>query len=93
MQKNNRVVILMKAFCKRCLLDETDPEGLYLQIQKRIAMLDEDQKTDKQTYALRLEKCTACDKLSSGMCALCGCFVELRAAKADTRCPDTDRKW
>ena len=29
----------------------------------------------------------------SGMCVLCGCYVELRALKIGMRCADIDKKW
>lgn len=78
--------------CRRCLLKELD--GAYFQsIYDYIAHLPENQKTDKQEYRLRLEKCKACDSLQNGMCALCGCFVEVRAAKKQMHCPRSKEIW
>ena len=79
--------------CKRCLLSELDGEGLYRSVKERIALIDGEQKTDEKSYGTRLSACQECDKLTNGMCALCGCFVELRAARKDMHCPDTPSKW
>ena len=79
--------------CKRCLLDELDGGELYLSVQERIALLDEDIKVGGKEYGKRLDACKGCDRLTNGMCELCGCFVELRAAKKNIHCPDTPDKW
>ena len=79
--------------CKRCLLDELDEGGLYRTVQEHIALLDESVKAEPPLYRERLELCRECDHLTNGMCALCGCFVELRAAKKDMYCPDSVKKW
>ena len=35
----------------------------------------------------RLSACKQCERLTDGMCAACGCYVELRATIADQSCP------
>ena len=45
------------------------------------------------TYAHRLELCKACGHLVNGMCELCGCFVEVRAAKINQHCAETAQRW
>ena len=77
--------------CKKCLLADFDSGGLARSVSERIALLDDSVKADKHTYAQRLDICRECDDLTNGMCAQCGCFAELRAAKKDMRCPV--RKW
>ena len=52
-----------------------------------------DEKTDEATYAARLNICRTCDDLHSGTCALCGCYVEARAAKKRQGCPKVPEKW
>ena len=34
-----------------------------------------------------------CDNLINGMCKLCGCYVEMRAAVKKNYCPNIERKW
>ena len=70
--------------CKRCLLRELD--GTYFQsIYEYIQNLPPQWKADQETYAHRLALCKACGHLVNGMCELCGCFVEVRAAKINWR--------
>lgn len=62
-------------------------------IRERIEAMPEEQRADDETVAARLAACRACDRLMSGTCALCGCYVELRAAKKLQRCPDVPPRW
>ena len=41
----------------------------------------------------RLNICKECDLLINGMCKLCGCFVEIRAAVKKNYCPNKNRYW
>ena len=50
-------------------------------VRDYVDSLSADEKTDEATYAARLNICRTCDDLHSGTCALCGCYVEARAAK------------
>lgn len=79
--------------CKRCLLSETDPDGLYAAVQRRIAQMPEELRADAAEYSRRLDCCRACDSLANGLCRLCGCFAELRAAKAGKHCPHPAHYW
>ncbi len=47
----------------------------------------------KGEYDARLELCKECEKLIGGMCRVCGCFVEVRAAKKSVHCPGIPRRW
>ena len=62
-------------------------------IRERIALMGEEEKAPEGTVRDRLEQCRQCDHLVSGLCGLCGCYVELRAAKRHMRCPDIPKKW
>ena len=74
------------------LLRELD--GEYFQsIYQYIQNLPAEQKANSDTYRARLSLCRTCDHLVNGMCDLCGCFVEVRAAKKLQRCPDTPARW
>lgn len=62
-------------------------------IRERIEAMPEEQRADDAATAARLAICKTCDHLMNGTCALCGCYVELRAAKRVQRCPDVPGKW
>lgn len=78
----------------RCLLAEMeDGRPLYEIIREYLASLPPEALADAPVYAERLEICRACARLRNGTCALCGCYVEERAAKRNQRCPDVPGKW
>ena len=84
----------MKPFCRRCLLEDMPAEAALMEnIRDLIALLPEEQRAGDGLRAQRLSNCRECDHLADGTCALCGCFVELRAAKARMRCPHVPPKW
>jgi hypothetical protein len=56
-------------------------------------MLPDGERADAAEYARRLALCTACANLNRGTCAMCGCYVEIRAAKRAMRCPQANPKW
>lgn len=56
-------------------------------LQELIANIPAEIKTPYEEYERRLKACTECERLADGMCAACGCYVELRAAKATGTCP------
>ena len=70
-----------------------DQRALAEIIRDRIAAMPEEQRTDEATLSARLDACKACDRLMNGTCGLCGCYVELRAAKRLQRCPDVPGRW
>lgn len=80
-------------FCKKCLLKDISKDEYFKNIYEYINGLDEDIKTEDSLYEKRLEFCKECDNLINGMCRICGCFVELRAAVTKNYCPDVKKKW
>ena len=44
------------------------------------------EKTPEAEYNRRLGICSECCYLVEGLCILCGCYVEIRAAKAAQSC-------
>lgn len=83
----------MKVGCKRCLLREM-PEGAYFEnMYAYIKNIPEEDKVSKTQYEQRLTLCKNCDHLLSGMCRLCGCYVEMRAAMRIRCCPASPKKW
>ena len=83
----------MMPVCKRCLLADMDASAMYETVRRRIDQLPENQRADAETYSRRLEICRTCDALVSGLCSICGCFTELRAARAEQHCPHPAQFW
>lgn len=80
--------------CKRCLLRQAAEEDTYRDIQARIGRLSPEEKAEEALYRHRLEACTECDQLLSGVCMKCGCYVEFRAAFKTMKCPNVKaRRW
>ncbi|MCM1164829.1 MAG: DUF6171 family protein [Lachnospiraceae bacterium] len=73
--------------CGRCLLSEFEAGRLAETVRGHIALIPEDKKTPPDEYERRLETCRGCGALNDGLCGECGCFVEVRAAKAYMGCP------
>ena len=80
--------------CRRCLLEDMpDEAALAKNMQELIALLPDDKRADEDARLSRLAVCRTCDHLNRGMCALCGCYVELRAAKKHMGCADVPSRW
>lgn len=80
--------------CPRCLLDEVSgAEELAALNRQWIDALPEISRADEAAYRQRLSACRACEHLAGGSCALCGCYVEYRAAQAVRHCPDVPGRW
>lgn len=79
--------------CRRCLLRDMAEEELYLGIREHVARIPPEQKVSEAVLEQRLTICASCDELISGMCRLCGCYVELRAAMKIRSCPHVPAKW
>ena len=83
----------MKTPC-RCLAGEMPGgEELAKLIRERIEMIPEEERLPEEAYRKRLSVCRECIHLQRGTCALCGCYVEIRAAKKGQRCPDVPARW
>ncbi len=79
--------------CRKCLPGQKNEEAFYEDLSRYIQRMDEELKVDQQTYEKRLGICSSCERLMSGMCRLCGCFVELRTVQKVRKCPDLPAKW
>lgn len=77
--------------CKRCLVSELDEREAYENMFTYIAQLDEEIKAEPSLYERRLQTCKACSSLQNGVCRVCGCFVEMRAAVTKNTCPS--KNW
>lgn len=73
---------------------ESAQADTFQSLQPHLEKIPPEQKADNVVYQTRLESCKQCDHLLSGVCIKCGCYVELRAAYANQKCPNVkDRKW
>lgn len=79
--------------CTRCLLEAAGRQDILTTIRECIRKIPEKQRTEPTEYAKRLTLCSDCEHISEGTCLKCGCYVELRAAKFDARCPLKLKKW
>lgn len=84
---------MSKPFCRKCLFEEIDREGVYSSIKELIAALPAEKRTEEREYRRRLDICRNCEFLGEGTCGKCGCFVELRAAKLNMDCPHEEHFW
>lgn len=79
--------------CRKCLFSQMDDLSMYRQISEYLAAMDPALKAEPGVYQARLGRCQACEHLISGTCQKCGCFVEVRCAKARQACPDVPPRW
>ena len=77
--------------CLKCLLQEINEEEDMNKIYKVISLLGKNEKALDEVNKARLDTCRSCDYLADATCTACGCYVELRAAKKDSKCPY--KKW
>lgn len=85
---------MSKPFCRRCLLEDMPSEAeMARSVRELVELLPDAIRAPQEVTARRLGVCRTCDHLRSGMCELCGCYVELRAAKLPLRCPDLPSRW
>lgn len=80
-------------YCRKCLLKDMDKNEYYKNVYDFIESLDEDVKAPKQEFERRIGICRECESLFEGMCRVCGCFVEMRAAVKNNYCPSVRDKW
>ena len=80
--------------CVRCLIAELPDEAALAEIlRERIAQLPPEERVPEEERQRRLDCCRACRHLNHGTCALCGCYVEIRAARARMGCAAVPEKW
>ena len=80
--------------CPRCLSSEVPGgEALSALLRQWTEAIPDERRTNGALRRARLDACRACPHLSAGTCALCGCYVEYRAAHAAQRCPDAPGRW
>lgn len=84
-------------FCRKCFLREMELQGglkaSYEAMLERIEMMDPELRCTGDAYDERLAQCKKCEYLAEGMCGLCGCFAESRAAVKANACPAEQKRW
>lgn len=77
--------------CRRCLLQEMN-EAAYQEIVLRgIDGISKEDRAEEELAQQRLAICKDCEKLVSGTCLACGCYVEIRSSIRKGKCPE--KKW
>lgn len=84
---------MAERICKRCLLKDLSDTDYFRSIYEYIENIPPEQKAPQDLYQQRLSVCQTCDHLINGMCELCGCFVEVRAAKQNQYCAKSKAIW
>lgn len=79
--------------CRKLLLRDLPQDELYNIVIDYINSIPEERKVCKDEYEKRIYICSSCENLVSGICLLCGCFVEVRAAKANQHCAKSKDIW
>ena len=80
-------------YCRKCLLRDLDETEYFRSLHEYIENLDDEIKVPENIYEDRLAQCKNCDQLISGMCRICGCYVELRAVMKKNGCPMVHPRW
>lgn len=83
----------LPSVCKKCLIYEMAEKEQYQSMYTYISQLDEEIKAEDALYQQRLAECKHCESLFNGLCRICGCFVEMRAAVKKNSCPSSKAKW
>jgi len=84
---------MAERICKRCLLKDLSDTDYFRSVYEYIENIPPEQKAPQDVYEQRLSLCRNCDHLVNGMCELCGCFVEVRAAKRNQYCAKSKTIW
>ncbi len=79
--------------CRTCLQSKMPDTEYYNNMHAYIENMDEHIKSPSGLYNERLEICKTCESLLNGMCRICGCFVEMRAAVNKNYCPGPGKRW
>ncbi len=64
-----------------------DKDEYFKSLHEMIAAVSEEERALDDLYEDRLSTCKECERLFDGLCAACGCYVELRAVIRNNRCP------
>lgn len=80
----------MQVICKKCFLG-VQAENYTQMIEKCMSMISPRDRTPEAQFAQRIAVCEECKDFVTATCQVCGCYVEIRAAKKNVHCPC--KKW
>lgn len=83
----------MDESCPSCAARNADKGSYEEYIKTYLDSLPDEIKTPAEEYARRLDICLGCEEYITKTCILCGCYVEIRAAKKIMYCPLSFDKW
>lgn len=84
---------MTEIICKRCLLNDLTDDDKFRTVYEYIESLPKESRAAPEVERRRLAFCMKCEHLINGMCELCGCFVEVRAAKSALHCAKSKDIW
>jgi len=84
--------------CRKCSIEDIALfEQMRAQMPEYIKTVGEALRVSDEEYKKRLELCSECEGLAGGLiCRHCGCFVQMRALKNNSHCPNpsaSGRSW
>ncbi len=79
--------------CRKCLLQDTPDDQYFQELAAQVDAMDPEFRVEEEIYQERLAACRSCPNLFAGMCRVCGCYVEWRAAFRVKACPDVHPRW
>lgn len=83
----HRESLSVTVYCPHCEAPVFDKNLYEGQVIAYINTLPEEIKAPPEEYKRRLLICEGCEELTGHTCRLCGCYVEMRAAKHMLSCP------
>lgn len=83
----------MENYCRNCLFSDQEKIEMQKSLEEYLSSLSPETKAGERLFEERLKLCTACPDQLDGLCRICGCFVQARAAKQQSYCPAVSRRW
>jgi hypothetical protein len=79
--------------CPSCLKNEETEPDYRERLSRYLTGLPPEIKTPPEEYRRRLAVCAECAEYENGVCRICGCYTEMRAAKNALACPQKGEGW
>lgn len=73
--------------CPDCAIEMPSDAEIERYLDEYARALKDNVRAPYDEYISRLSICAACEHKRAFTCALCGCYIKARAAKAAMRCP------